>query len=424
MAEFAIPYSGNITRVVLDNGIVVLVYENHYVHSVVVQGSLKAGHILEKEWGRGIASMTASMLMRGTKNRDFDQIHSDLEDIGAQLGFQGGQRSVSFGGKALAEDFDTLLDNLQDVLLNPTFPDKEVARYKGELSTALQHKEQDTAYQAQRAFYQAMYPADYPMHYQTSGSSETVPTIEPEELRDFHSQIYGPKGMIIAVVGAINSAEVIEKLKSRFENWQNPHQPDLPSYPDLEPLSGRKEVYIPIPGKTQSNIMLGYRGIYRQHPDYISANLGNNILGVFGMMGRVGDIIREELGLAYYAYTQLEATFGTGYWAMIAGVAPENVDLAIEKAEDEFRRIANEVVSEEELADTQSLYTGQLPLRLENSEGIATNLLAMEIFGLGLDYLVNYKDMIYAINPEKLQKIMGELVNERGLVIAVSGPPK
>ena len=112
MTNSSIPGPNNITRVELDNGIVVLVYENFAAQSVVIAGSLEAGSIYEDTAKGGTASMTASALMRGTKNRDFDAIHSSLEDIGADLDFGAGTHTTGFSGKALAEDLPVLLGHV------------------------------------------------------------------------------------------------------------------------------------------------------------------------------------------------------------------------------------------------------------------------------------------------------------------------
>ena len=131
MSKSSIPGPENITRVELTNGIIILVYENFAAQSVVIAGSLEAGSIYEDPAKSGTASMTAAALMRGTKNRDFDAIHSSLEDIGADLDVGAGTHTTGFSGKALAEDLPVLLEILEDVLRYPAFPEQQVERLRG-----------------------------------------------------------------------------------------------------------------------------------------------------------------------------------------------------------------------------------------------------------------------------------------------------
>jgi zinc protease len=157
-------------------------------------------------------------------------------------------------------------------------------------------------------------------------------------------------------------------------------------------------------------------------PNYRPALLANSILGEFGMMGRIGNIIREELGLAYYAYSRLDGGLGPGAWTIEAGVAPENVDLTIETALAEVRRLLSEHVSEDDLSDNLSYFTGRLPLRLESASGIANQLIALERYDLGLDFLVNYRDVMYRFTREDVQAAARHYLDPDRFIIAVAGP--
>ena len=161
----SLPGPENITRVVLDNGITVLVYENFAAQSVVITGAVRSGSLYETPEKNGLAAMTASALLRGTQNRDFNTIHSELEEIGASLSFSGGVFNTSFFGHSLAEDLPTVADIMADALRNPTFPDKQVERLRGEIMTGLQIRYQDTRYRANRAFRENLYPEGHPYHY-------------------------------------------------------------------------------------------------------------------------------------------------------------------------------------------------------------------------------------------------------------------
>lgn len=420
--RYSLPGPDTITRVALENGITVLVYENHAAQSVVISGSLDTGSLYESAERNGLAAMTASSLMHGTLTRDFDAMHRALEEIGADLNISAKVHKTGFGGKALAEDLSVLLDLLSDTLRNPVFPAAHVERLRGEMLTWLNYSQQDARYRAARAFREVLYPAEHPYYYPTWGTAETLNTITIDEIREFHHAHFGPRGMILTIVGAVHTDEAVQIVRDRFEDWSNPLQPARPSLPGLPMPEENRRVLVPVAGKTQSEVMIGTHGPSRYDSDYPAAVLANSVLGEFGMMGRIGTVIREELGLAYYAYSRLEGGYGPGAWSVIAGVNPENVDVTIERSVDEVRRLTSELVREEDLADIQSYFTGRLPLKLESNEGIAVNLHTMESFNLGLDYLLNYREHIYSLTREDLLAAASRYFKPDALTVSVAGP--
>lgn len=418
----SLPNAQTVHRVALPNGIIVLVYPNFAAQSVVLSGHLRAGSLFETPAQGGLASMTAFSLMRGTERRDFFELHDALEAIGADLGISAGGHRTSFSGKALAEDLPTLLDILADTLRYPAFPAAQVERLRGEIVTGLRIRDQDTRYQANRVFDELLYPEGHAYRYPVRGTLDTVSGHTPATLRAFYTRHYGPRGMNIVIVGAVEPAAAVEAVQARFADWTNPQQPDEPALPPIPALEGVRRGLRVIPGKTQSDIVLGTVGPSRLASDYQPALLANSILGQFGMMGRIGASVREELGLAYYAYSNIEGGLGPGAWSVMAGVNPANVDLAIARIQDELRRLISEPVAADDLADNQAYFTGRLPLQLESNEGIAGAILNMELYDLGLDYLVNYHDQIMRLTTDDLLAATRHYLDPDRLAVGVAGP--
>ncbi len=150
--------------------------------------------------------------------------------------------------------------------------------------------------------------------------------------------------------------------------------------------------------------------------------MGNSVLGQFGMMGRVGKSVREESGLAYYAYSNLNAGLGPGSWTVSAGVNPANVDRASDLIVKELKRFAAEGVSAEELEDSQANFIGRLPLSLESNAGVAGALLNIDRFGLGLDYYQRYESLVRGVNREDVVRTARRFIDPDRLVIATAGP--
>lgn len=418
----SIPNSRNIARAELDNGITLLVYQNPAVQSVNLIGSLHSGSIYEAPEKSGLASLAAGALMTGTAGRDFDAIHGALEDSGADLGFRGHIHKVGVSGKALAEDLGLLLDVAADAMRQPVFPAEHIERLRGERLTWLQYSSFDTRYRAAKAMREALYPDTHPYHYGTYGDDDSIAKISVDDLKSFHARHFGPRGMILVIVGAVEATAAIKLATDAFGDWRNPAQPALRQAGEPEATSDELRPTVFVPGKTQSDISMGVIGPARNADDYLAAQLANSVLGEFGMMGRIGKSVREDKGLAYYAYSRLGGGHGPDPWTISAGVNPENVELAIASIVEEIERLTTEPVSDEDLADNQSYFTGRMPLRLESNEGIASHIHSMASFNLGLDYLANYADLIDSITKEEMLRAAKNYLRLNGMVVAVAGP--
>ena len=271
---------------------------------------------------------------------------------------------------------------------------------------------------------EALYPTSHPYHYSSYGDEESIANITVDDLKRFHARHFGPRGMTLVIVGAVAAAEALRLAAAAFGDWRNPGQPAQrqASEPAASADDPRPTVFVP--GKTQSDISMGVFGPARKADDYLAAQLANSVLGEFGMMGRIGKSVREEKGLAYYAYSRLGGGHGPDPWTISAGVNPDNVELAIASIVEEVERLTTETVTDEDLADNQSYFTGRMPLRLESNEGIASNIHSMESFDLGLDYLANYDQMIYSLTKKDLLRAAQKYLRPERMIVAVAGPER
>jgi len=417
----SIPSPETIHRVELPNGVSLLVYENHSSPSVVVVGHVWAGALSESADQAGLANITAGMLMHGTETRTFAQINEALESVGAQLGFHSGVHTVGFGGKALAEDLDLLLEILADSLQHPAFPANEVEKLQGQILTSLQRRADDTRRMARLTFDELLYPG-HPYGRSVQGYEETVAALGRQDLVTYYRDHYSPEGMVIAVVGALSAKAAREKVEAALGSWQTPGAAPNRSIPPSVSLAEKRRQSVSLAGKTQSDIIIGWTSLTRSDPDFMKARLANTVLGVFGMMGRLGDNVREQQGLAYYVYSRLEAGLGVGPWLAIAGVNPMNVERAIDGILHEVQRLRDEPVPAEELADSQAFLTGSMPLRLETNEGVASAILDMERYDLGLDYLQRYAGLVNAVTVEDVREMARRYLHPEHYALAIAGP--
>jgi zinc protease len=415
-----LPGPDDTARAELPNGIVVLARANFNSPSVVISGYLPAGSLFDPDEKLGLADFTASALMRGTQSRDFQAIYDALESAGASLGFGGGTHSTSFSGRSLAEDLPLLLELLSESLRQPTFPADGVEKLRAQLLTGLAIRAQDTAEMASLTFDQIIY-ANHPYARPDDGFPETIQAITRDDLAQFHRQTFGPRGMVLVVVGAVDPQAAIAGVSAVFGDWQNEGQLTLPPLPGVSALSENITRKLAIPGKSQTDIILGVAGPDRRSPHYLPASLGNSVLGQFGLYGRLGENIREKNGLAYYAYSSLSGGSGPGPWFVSAGVDPANVDTAIDLIRQEIARFVTEPVTCEELADSQANFIGRLPLGFESNASVAGALLHLEHYQLGLDHYRRYPDLISTITPEEVLVAAQAYLHPDKLGIAIAG---
>lgn len=416
----SLPGPQDITRFELENGIVVLTRPNYSSPSVRISGYLPAGSINDPKQKLGLADFTSTALMRGTQSHSFQEIYDSLESNGASLGFGTNVHSVSFGGKSLAEDLPLLMRTLLECLAQPIFPPVQVERLRAQILASLAIRDQQTDEMASLAFDQVVF-GEHPYGNPIDGYRETVLEITQSDMVDFHNRYYGPQGMVIAVVGGVSSEQVVDEVRSALEGWRNSHQ-EFSSTPAMpKKLERTYRRHIQLDEKSQSDLSIGTLGPDRFSEDYLSASLGNNILGRFGMMGRIGDVVREQSGLAYYASANLSSSILAGSWEVSAGVNPKNLERAIDLILQEIRRFVEEPVTQEELEDNQSNYIGRLPLLLESNAGVASALINMEQFNLGLDYYQKYADRVKAVTPESILAVAQKYLDPERLAICSAG---
>jgi zinc protease len=417
----SLPGPEDIYREVLPNGITVLSRSNFNSPSVVISGFFEAGALFDPDEKLGLAEYTVLSLMRGTKKRSFDEIYNALESVGAGLGLNTGVHKSGFNGRSLAEDLPLLLDLLAEALIMPAFPKAEIEKLRAQLLTGLAIRAEDTGDMASMIFDNILFKG-HPYSRPEDGFPETISRIKRDDLVKFHREHYGPRGMVIAVVGGVKPEDAVRQVKRALGGWQVRGQKETPALPPMKPLKKTVSKHHRIAGKSQSDLIIGTNGPMRRDPEFMSASIGNNILGQFGMMGRIGDVVREKSGLAYYAYSSLSAGLGPGSWEVSAGVNPQNVKKASDLILDELKRFVQDGVTPDELADTKANFVGRLPLSLESNGGVANALLNIERHQLGLDYYHRYEGLVNEVTADDVLSAARKFIDPDKLVIAAAGP--
>ncbi len=421
----------SVARHTLQNGATLLVYPNPASPSVAIGGYHAGGAVLETRASAGLSSLTADALNRGTANRTFYEFSEALDQVGASLSFHADTEYAALGGRALAEDLALLLTLATDVLANPVFPEDEVGRVRDQTLTVLAHAEDSPGSRAARRFRELLYGPANPNGWPEDGYAKTVRQFKADDLRSFHARAFAPATLVLAVVGAVDPPAVRDLAEQTIGAWAP--QPDAVTpadwqqalaaadAPQVAPTEPRRED-LAIEGKTQTEFLLGWLGIRRTDPTFHATIVANFILGQMGLGGRIGTNVRDTQGLAYHASSYIVPSLTRQPWTVRAGINPANVDRAIEASLHEARQLADTPPDAEELGLSKQALIGSLPLRLERNDGIANMLLTMERYGLGLDHLAAYPDLVDAVTADDVRNVTAAVMGDPAYTLVTAGP--
>ena len=420
------------TRFVLPNGLTVLHQENPGSPAVTMSLRFAAGAAFETSSTQGLAGFCAAMLKRGTEKRTKFQIGEHLDFTGALLGSGSTRHTAYVGAKSRVVDFKSTLELLGECAASASFPVSEIEKLRGDILTAIQEDRDDTRQITLDMLRAMVYAPEHPYAWRLLGTNESIQAVDRPTLVDFYRSHFGPGGAVLVVVGGIGADSACKAVESKLADWTTETGAQdlnggglaaaLPNIPDAPGPEERTRKVQTMRNKAQADVVIGHPGLRRLDDDYYAAVVMNMILGSFAMGGRLGRNIREEKGMAYYAYSSLGAGVGPGPFVVRAGVHPDNVDAAVDAAFEEIERIRREPVSEEELADAQSAIVRSMPRNLETNEGMASALHSIEQYQLGLDYLERFAGFVDAVDVEQILATAEKRLHPDRCAVTVAGP--
>ena len=410
-------------RTVLASGAVAIVQETSTTPAVTINATVRAGGVHEPSDRPGLAYLLGRVLDRGTESRSADVLAEELDDRGVSLRVTTSRHATVVGCTCLAEDFDRVLAIVLDIVRRPLFPEHEFAKRQVECLSAIRQDEDNPSVRAVEALFELLYGATHPYGRRAKGSLESVQRITRQDLQAFHARRFHPAALSLAVVGHVTPGHALARAEIELDGWSGSPL-DEPSLPPPPAALARRQLRIDLPGKSQSEIAYGFTAISRLDPRYDAYFVMNNILGQFGLGGRLADNIRERQGMAYYAFSAFDPSVGVGPLIVRAGVDPDNVTRALDAIDQEVRVMGTDGATAEELAQTKQFLIGSIPRTLETNSGIASFLQSEEQFGLGLDYDRRLADDIRAVTLEQVGEAAAELLHPDRAAVAVAGPPR
>ena len=395
------------TKVVLPNGLTVVVQENHANPTVSISGALlSAGGVFDPPAKQGLADFTASQLSRGTQKRSLLDIAAALEDVGATVDVSGGEEYSTLEGRSLTKDFPLMLDVLSDELRHPTFPADELEKARAQSLAGIEEGRSETGVLAQIALDDALYPVGHPYHSPTLDQQAAfLKGLTRQDLVAFHAAHYAPDKMILTIVGDVNAQDAVALVTKYFGDWQRKgNVPDV-SIPAVASAAGpEKVVVIPVPDKAQVDVRYGYPGrLTRKDSDFYRVVILNTILGGgTGLASRLATNVRDKQGLVYGIYAGTDASLGAGPFTVDFGANPANVDAAIAEMDRQLALLHDQGATTQEVQQAIAYITGSYPVTLSTNGAVAGQLLVAQVYGLGLDYIQRRNSLYRAVTPAQV----------------------
>ena len=407
----------------LANGAVILVQETAMTPAVTISAAFRAGSVFDPPDLPGLSYLTGRVLDRGTATRTAAVLADELDDRGVSLRVSTNRQALTISCTCLSEDFEDILGIIVDVARNPTFPEAEIEKRRSEALTVLRQNEDNPASRAVEGVLELLYTSEHPYGRPSKGTAVGVERVSRADMVGFHGRRMRPGALSIAIVGDISEAQAISRASGTLDGWCTP-APELDVLPVPHPCVSRRERQIPMPGKVQTDIAYGFAALARLDPRYDAYWMMNNILGEFGLGGRLADNIRERQGMAYYAFSTLDPAPLEAPLLIRAGVDPANVERAVAAIDHEVRTLAATGPTMRELDESRAYLIGSIPRLLETNQSIASFLQMCEDYALGLDFDQRLPQLLNAVTLEQVHSAAAELLDPARAAIAIAGPPK
>ena len=407
----------------LKNGLSAFIIEDHRTPAIRLNLQLRAGSIYEDK--PGVASSTASMLTEGTKAHTFDQIVDMTENAGINLSATSGLDITTVSASGLSGNTDLVIGLLSEVLLHPSFPADRLNRNRqggggggggrgggGAGSPAGMISELSNHIFYGGTKFERMAPK----------AAERA-AIKVEDLSKFYEEFYRPNGALLGVTGDVNIKELQMKLEAAFADWK----PGASAHelPKAEFATKQKShiFLIDRPGSAQTVLQFGALAVSQTDPDFIALTVANRILGG-GSSGRLFQNIRERKGYTYGAYSSLAAGRWAAVWGANASVRTEVTEPATGEFFSEFKRLQNQLVSEDELNRVKRSIIGGFALTLESSDGILGRATELVQNGLPATYWDTYPGLIQAVTAQDVQRVARKYLGGSNIQLFVVGERK
>ena len=405
----------DIHRVVLPNGLIVLSEEMRHIRSVAIGIWMKSGSRDEDLEFNGISHFTEHMVFKGTTSRSAQQIAREVDSIGGNMDAFTGKETICFNIKVLDDHLPIAMDILSDLVLNPVFNPKDITREKGVILEEIKMDEDNPDYLVHELFTQNFWK-DHPLGKPILGTKETVRSFKQENLLEFYRKQFAPNNIIISAAGNLNHARFVDLIREKFSALNavpNGHHQPAPAITPRIITRNKKEL-------EQVQLCLGVPSHPISHSKRYVSYVLNTVLGG-GMSSRLFQKIREEQGLVYSIYSDLNPYRDTGCLSIYAGTSLESTQKVVQSVLAEFREMKETPLADEEVRRAKDQLKGSLMLSLESSTSRMSNLARQEMYFDRFFSLDETIEQIESVTAAELSEMANHLFQSDKIAVTVLG---
>jgi zinc protease len=407
-------------EVKLDNGLTVLILENHKLPFVSMQLLIQgAGPVDEPADKAGLAAATAAMMNQGTATRSSREIAEEIDLDGASFratsGFGNNQTEIAVSG--LSQSMDKWVGLFADVLLHPSFPEAELKNYQQRALISLKQQRAQPNFLANEQFSRAVF-GTFPAAI-VSASPKFLQSMTPAELAKWHDDRYVPQNSILGIAGDVNPTATVAMLKKALGGWKRTDLIEkLP--PNPAPIA-RKLIYlVNRPGSVQTNLVIGNIAIDRRSPDYPAMRVMNQVLGG-GAAARLFMKLREEKGYTYGAYSTFTPMLFAGPWRAFSEVRTDVTEGSMAEFFSELNKIRTEPAPAAELDEAKRSIVATFALSLEHPTEVLQYAITRVRYGLPANYWDTYPATIEAVTAADVLRVAKKYVDPQTAQIVAVG---
>jgi zinc protease len=405
-------------RHVLDNGLVLLLLENHRLPIVVAEAHVGQVRLHEPEAEAGVAALTGRLLDEGTSRHSGPAIAESIENVGGSLTLGANGGSV----RVLTPDRRLGLGLLFECLSQATFPEKEFKREQQRLLSEIDDAERQPETKAAMT-YEALVYGKHPYGRPSLGRHNTVAALSPGQCAAFYRNVFTPNNTIVAIVGDFDSKQVLGEVKEFTANWKQGSALQ-PQVPEITKPTAFTQKILTMPSAVQLHFYMGHPGIRRSNPDYYKLLVMDYVLGTGpGFTDRLSARLRDREGLAYTVSANISSSASDqpGTFTCYIGTDPQNFARVKGEFLEELARLRSEKPRAEEVEDAKRYLLGSLPFQFTTNERMAGQLLLTERYHLGLDYVKTYRKAVENVTPEDVHEVASRYLDPEHMVLVAAG---
>jgi len=402
----------------LENGLKVITTPIEGTKSVTVLCLVGAGSRYETHEINGISHFLEHMFFKGAKRYTNAQAVAEAIDaVGGDFNAFTGKEYAGYYVKLASHQKEVAFDVIGDMMINATFEPSEIEKERGVILEEYNMYQDTPMYQVGWDFERLLF-GNQPMGWDQIGTKDLIQNVTHDQFVDYKDSLYTPDNTVISISGYFDEAEVLELVKKYFPFSDKKRTREFVPYKKLD--LGEK-VILQHKKTEQGHIILGTEGVAATHDDTYAEKLLSIILGG-NMSSRMFLNVREAKGLSYYIRTATDDYLDIGAISTSAGVDLTRVDLAIEAILEEYKKIMDVQVSEDELNRAKEFVKGKIILRLEDSEEYAHLMGKQALLYPEIETVDDILKKVDEVRAEDIQRLAKELFKEENLRLALIGP--